>query len=101
MTISKTGDYTSPLTKTMQSSTLGNLTGDTERGTRTKEKNPPLKFVEHSLQSICWVPCDIALWGKGMSTFPFQRRKFKVSQLARGQPLARKQIFSFEFQDNF
>ena len=38
MTISKTGDYTSPLTKTMQSSTLGNLTGDTERGTRTKEK---------------------------------------------------------------
>lgn len=38
MTISKTGDYTSPLTKTMQSSTLGSLTGDTERGTRTKGK---------------------------------------------------------------
>lgn len=38
MTISKTGDYTSPLTKIMQSITLGNLIGDTERGTRTKEK---------------------------------------------------------------
>lgn len=39
----------SPLTKTMQSTTLGNLIGDTERGKRTKGKNPPFRFIEHGL----------------------------------------------------
>lgn len=42
----KTGDYTSPLTKIMQ--TLSETIGDTERGNENKEKNPPLKFIEHS-----------------------------------------------------